>query len=190
MASLSVCTIVKNEAEHLNEFLTNHASLADEFIIVDTGSSDNTKKIASSFPKVKLVDFVWNDDFSAARNESIEHATKDWILILDPDERIAKEDFERLRQACETKKAKVFVLTQINYANSSNSTNPPNSPNSQEESLKNGQPILTPRLFKNHENIIFHFRAHESIEKSVNQQNLPVAFLNVLIHHYGFKENT
>ena len=124
MASLSVCMIVKNEAEHLNEFLTNHASLADEFIIVDTGSSDNTKKIASSFPKVKLVDFVWNDDFSAARNESIEHATKDWILILDPDERIAKEDFERLRQACETKKAKVFVLTQINYANSSNSTNP------------------------------------------------------------------
>lgn len=89
---LSLCMIVKNEEQNLRECLTKANLLIDEIIIVDTGSADNTKKIASKFTD-KVYDFKWCNDFSAARNFSISKATNDWILVLDADEFI--ESFEK-----------------------------------------------------------------------------------------------
>lgn len=85
MASISLCMIVKNEQKHLARCLTSVANAVDEIIIVDTGSQDDTKKIAGQFTN-KVFDFTWIDDFSAARNEAFSHATKDFILWLDADD--------------------------------------------------------------------------------------------------------
>ena len=82
--------IVKDEENYLEQCLSSAKGLADEIIIVDTGSKDKTKEIAKKF-NAKVFDFKWNDDFSAARNESLKHATKDWILVLDADESLSKE---------------------------------------------------------------------------------------------------
>ena len=69
--------------------------IADEIIIVDTGSTDNTKKIASKFTN-KIYDFRWCYDFSKARNFSFSKATKDYIMWLDADDVILQEDIEKV----------------------------------------------------------------------------------------------
>lgn len=89
---LSLCMIVKNEEQNLKKCLSKAKLLVDEIIIVDTGSIDNTKKIASEFTD-KVYEFKWCNDFSIARNFSISKATNDWILVLDADEII--ESFEK-----------------------------------------------------------------------------------------------
>ncbi|HIG95637.1 TPA: glycosyltransferase family 2 protein, partial [Candidatus Woesearchaeota archaeon] len=92
---LSLCMIVKDEERFLSACLESVRGLVDEAIIVDTGSSDKTKEIARGFVDQiggKLLDFVWADNFSAARNESLKYATGDWILVLDADEVIAHRD--------------------------------------------------------------------------------------------------
>jgi hypothetical protein len=77
--------ILKNEEENLKNCLSKVANFVDEIIVVDTGSNDNTKIIASEFTD-KIYDFKWCNDFSKARNFSISKATNDWIIILDADE--------------------------------------------------------------------------------------------------------
>ena len=73
---LSICMIVKNEEEALPKCLSSIQGLADELIVVDTGSTDRTVKIVQSF-EGKVYYFAWNDNFSDARNESLKHATGD-----------------------------------------------------------------------------------------------------------------
>src|SRR3989344_1140212 len=95
--TISLCMIAKNEEKNIAECLNSVKDVADEIIIVDTGSTDKTKKIAEKF-NANIVGFKWADDFSAARNESLKHATKDWILVLDCDEVIAREDLPKIRE--------------------------------------------------------------------------------------------
>ena len=80
MAGLSVSMIVKNESENLAEALASFAPFADEIIVVDTGSSDNTKEIAAQFTS-KVYDFDWIDDFSAARNFAMSKAAKSYQTL-------------------------------------------------------------------------------------------------------------
>jgi hypothetical protein len=77
--------IVKNEEDNLKSCLSQLVNFVDEIIIVDTGSNDSTKAIASKFTD-KIYDFKWCSDFSKARNFSISKASNDWILVLDADE--------------------------------------------------------------------------------------------------------
>lgn len=87
--------IVRNEEEHLQECLNSVCDIVDEIIIVDTGSTDQTKEIASSFTS-KIYDFPWMDDFAAARNYSFEQATKDFIMWLDADDYLSSVDRNKL----------------------------------------------------------------------------------------------
>lgn len=95
MTTISLCMIVKDEEETLGRCLESVKDIADEIIIVDTGSKDRTKEIAQSY-KARIFDFLWVDDFSAARNYSFEQATKDYILWLDADDVILPEDRTKL----------------------------------------------------------------------------------------------
>jgi glycosyltransferase involved in cell wall biosynthesis len=88
---LSLCMIVKNEENVLARCLDSVKTLVDEMIIVDTGSTDKTKQIALQYTD-KVFDFGWTNDFAAARNESIRHATGKWILVLDADEYVQEHD--------------------------------------------------------------------------------------------------
>lgn len=84
-ARVSLCMIVRDEAENLPRCLEAAAPYHDELCIVDTGSTDDTVAIAESYgARVKRIE--WPDDFAVARNVSLEMATGDWILVLDADE--------------------------------------------------------------------------------------------------------
>lgn len=88
--------IVKNEEKVLARCLESVKSMVDEMIIVDTGSTDGTKKAAARFTD-KIYDFVWCNDFSAARNFAFSKAGCDYIMWLDADDVMRKEDAEKLR---------------------------------------------------------------------------------------------
>lgn len=101
MITISVCMIVKNEEDVLARCLDCARRFADEIIVVDTGSTDKTKEIAKDFTE-NVYDFVWTDDFSAARNESFLHATKDYCLWLDADDILEESEIEKLLRLKET----------------------------------------------------------------------------------------
>lgn len=85
--TLSVVMIVRDEAEMAPGFLEAARGLWDELVVVDTGSTDATvERFAAA--GAKLVHFPWVGDFAAARNESLAHATGDFVLVLDADERV------------------------------------------------------------------------------------------------------
>lgn len=94
--TLSACMIVKNEAHQLAEALACLQPFVDEIVVVDTGSCDDSKAVARSFTP-HVIDFEWCDDFAAARNISLEHASCDYILWVDADDRIDEVSQERLR---------------------------------------------------------------------------------------------
>ncbi len=94
MITISLCMIVKNEEAILARCLDSIVDLMDEIIIVDTGSTDRTKEIASKYTD-KIYDFTWTSDFSEARNFSFSKATMDYIYTADADEILDNENHKR-----------------------------------------------------------------------------------------------
>ena len=95
MHPISVCIIAKNEEKRIEKCLSSIKPYGFEIVVVDTGSTDRTKEIAGKYAD-RVLDFVWCDDFSAARNFSLRAASNNWIFMLDCDEWIKKIDVEEL----------------------------------------------------------------------------------------------
>jgi glycosyltransferase involved in cell wall biosynthesis len=96
MESISACLIVKNEEAVLYRCLESLSPWVDEVIIVDTGSTDRTLEIAKKYTS-KVLTFAWCDNFSAARNYSLEQASGTWILWVDADDIIPEDTGIKLR---------------------------------------------------------------------------------------------
>lgn len=88
--AISLCMIAKNEAATLGQALASVKDVVSEIIVVDTGSTDDTVTIAESHG-AKVHFFPWVNDFAAARNVSLAHATGDWVLVIDADEILQPE---------------------------------------------------------------------------------------------------
>ena len=95
MHPISVCIIAKNEESRIEQCLSSIKPYGFEIVVVDTGSTDRTKEIAGRYAD-KVLDFVWCDDFSAARNFSLQEASNNWIFMIDCDETIKEIDVEEL----------------------------------------------------------------------------------------------
>ncbi len=91
MITISLCVIVRNEEEVLARCLSSVGGIADEIIVVDTGSTDRTKEVAGQFTS-KIYDFAWIDHFAAARNFAFGKATQEYICWLDADDVIEEPD--------------------------------------------------------------------------------------------------
>ena len=115
MITISLCMIVKNEEKILARCLDSVAMLADEIIIVDTGSTDATKEIAGRYTE-HVYDFQWIDDFSAARNFAFSKASMEYIYSADADEVLSAENREKFRLLKETLLPEIEIV-QMKYAN-------------------------------------------------------------------------
>ena len=183
--TISLCMIAKNEEKWLEQCLNSVKDIVDEIIVVDTGSTDRTKEIAKKF-NAKIFDFKWVDDFSAARNESIRHATKDWILVLDADEVLDEEGLKAIKELVNDKENDAFLFLQKNYTNGHSIAGFVN-----EEHKTNGKTYagwygsFIARLFRNKKGYEFQGTVHELVEPSIEEKNGKVAAANVQIHHYG-----
>ena len=88
MPTVTLCLIARNEERFLPDCLASVRGVVDEIVVVDTGSTDRTAKIARK-AGAKVIEAPWTDDFAAARNAALSRATGDFILQLDADERLA-----------------------------------------------------------------------------------------------------
>lgn len=118
MQPFSVCVIMKNEEKHIDSFLsaiTKHmANCPYELVLVDTGSADKTLEIAKKYTD-NIFHFTWINDFSAARNFSLEKASHDWILVLDCDEYIVDVDVRGFQAIMDSYPNDIGMLSRKNH---------------------------------------------------------------------------
>ena len=115
MITISICMIVKNEEQVLARCLDSIKDLAEEIIIIDTGSTDATKQIAAGYTD-KIYDFTWIHDFSAARNYSFSIATMDYIYVADADEVLDEANRQRFLLLKQNLLPEIEIV-QMQYAN-------------------------------------------------------------------------
>ena len=96
MVKVSACVIVRNEEKNIGRWLENMKQIADEWIVVDTGSEDRTIELADQ-GGAAVYSFPWRNDFAAAKNYALEQARGQWILFLDADEYFSHESLARIR---------------------------------------------------------------------------------------------
>ncbi len=113
MKPFSICMIAKNEEKNIARCLDSVKDFDCEIIVVDTGSTDRTKEIAAQYTS-KIFDFVWVDDFSAARNFSLSKASYDWVLVLDCDEWVEEANPDEFMALARTYPAYIGRLTRKN----------------------------------------------------------------------------
>ena len=186
--SLSLAMIVKNEEQYLAKCLMSVKPIANEMIVVDTGSNDRTKGIAKAFG-AKVFDIEWTDDFSAARNVALSKASGDWIFVMDADEVISEQDyhffFDLLRKTGVPRKA--FLLNTRNYTNVVGLEGfTVNDEQYYKESAGVGWvPSKKVRLFPRNESIRFENPVHELVEPSIQRKGFEIVYADIPVHHYG-----
>ena len=169
---LSLCMIVRDEQEMLPDFLTSVTGLWDEFIAVDTGSTDRTAEILTA-AGAQVISYTWNDDFAAARNASLAPATGRWIMFLDADERVTPRLAEQIRALLADDQAGAATVMMRNE-------------------IPGGSHRLAPllRLFRSDPGIRFEHRIHEdpsiSVQVMLQREGLAMHHLDGVVDHLGY----
>lgn len=186
--TLSVCMIVRNEEAYLGACLSSIKQLADEIVVVDTGSDDRTIEIAHMFG-ARVYEYKWNDDFSAARNCSLAKAKGDWILILDADETISANDHKKLSHSFQNTSPKdsiAFLMTTRNYTEKRSSAGWIKNDYEYNEIKADGWvPTYKVRLFPNHHDIHFVYAVHEMVDPVLEEKGFHFEKCPVPVHHFG-----
>ncbi len=150
MITISVCMIVKNEEKVLARCLDCLKNIADEIVIVDTGSTDNTKEIAGGYTD-RIYDFEWVDDFAKARNFAFSLCTKDYIYSADADEIIDEKNIEEFKKIKQVLLPEIDVVQMI-YKNQL-----------EYNTTYNYDSELRPKLYKRVRNFVWEGSVHEAV---------------------------
>ena len=184
--SVSVCMIARDEEAFIGEALRSVKDLADELIVVDTGSQDGTA-VEARRCGAKVYATAWTNDFSEARNVALAKATKEWILVLDADEAIASADHERIRALASDAHESAFLFEQRTYVD--DSAGPCTEPVKRSDDMARGRDSCFSdtqiRLFRNDRAIRYECEIHESVEASLLMTGARLGESGIVIHHYG-----
>ena len=172
--NISACVITKDEEKNIDRCLESIKNIVDEIIIVDTGSNDNTVNVAKRYSN-KIFHYVWEDDFSKARNFAIEKANGDYILFLDADEYL--DCYFDLKESLKNEELfKDAYLIKIKNID-------------KDEKNKLIDEFLAIRLFKNDINIRYQGTIHEQLI-NLNGNNLSISYIDKLnIYHTGYSSS-
>ena len=163
MAKLSLVMIVKNESKSIERCLESVKNVVDEMIVVDTGSTDNTKELALSHG-AKLYDFPWINDFSAARNFALNKASGEWNLVLDADEYLLEGTKSAIDEFINHNDAigRIKIINKFSYANE----------------VRHSNKFIS-RLFP--KGVFFEGKIHEQLVS-----DLPRINTNIEVYHEGY----
>jgi tetratricopeptide (TPR) repeat protein len=165
---LSIVMIAKNEESHLPRCLDSVINLADEVVMVDTGSTDKTMDIAES-RGAKVVREKWQEDFAKARNRSIDEAQGRWLLWLDADDVVAVGEHDRIRNlVAKNENAAYAFIIENEYEG------------------RKGQAFRQVRLFPAGKGVRFEGAVHESLSPSLNKAGIPILQNDIRILHTGY----
>ncbi|GIM46473.1 hypothetical protein DNHGIG_20220 [Collibacillus ludicampi] len=172
--TLSVCIICKNEEEYLPSLLEKVQLFANEIIFVDTGSTDTSVEVAKQYG-AKVFIWEWSNDFSAARNKALQHATGEWVLFLDCDDELSEDTIRNIRGFIQSSSAEGCYVRYENVVDVEG----------QQETIIDHK--LT--LFRNRSTYRFREPIHETIEESMSEtvDLLQIPVSNITIKHQGYK---
>lgn len=179
---ISAVMIVRDEEHCIGSCIASIYRHVDEIIVVDTGSKDATRRIAESAgAKVKVFDFEWCDDFSAARNFANSKATGAWLFSVDADEELEGLDKLDLRPF------HCYRIKTRNYTRNPFFTSV--TLNTEEDKRAQGIgwfPSTKIRIWPNDPRICFEYPVHEVVENSVYHLGMQIVEDDrVIVHHYG-----
>ncbi len=172
MLPISVCMIAKNEEANVQKCLAPLKKLGFELVIADTGSTDHTRDLILKYTD-RLYHFEWINDFSAARNFSIDKASHNWILVIDFDEYLQEANLPALISFTQNHKREIGTITRNNPC-----------------SLLSGQSsVMTEQVAR-----LFH-RKYSSYRGIIHEQVLPIdgsspVYRPVALsfYHHGYEE--
>lgn len=171
--SLSICIIAKNEEYNLKRCIGSVSDIADEIVLVDTGSTDNTISLAEKLG-ASVFTHKWNNDFAEAKNVALDYCTKDWVFVIDADEELEKGHSKALKNLLkETKKEAIHMRLNNIIGNEVINENP------------------TLRIFKNRKEYRYSSKLHEQIYSSIEKVVGENGFENTdfILNHYGYDHN-
>jgi len=111
--------VVRNEEKLIAQAICSVKPIVDEIVVVDTGSTDQTRLIAKRLG-AKVVKHKWKNSDGEARNVYLRHAGGKWILVLDADERVSAIDLPRLRKLTQNKNVAAYIMPMRNYTRTHN----------------------------------------------------------------------
>lgn len=167
---ISLCMIVRNEEQHLEKCLTSVKAVVDEICVVDTGSTDGTVEIAEAHG-ARVISRPWDDDFSAARNASLDMASGDWVLHLDADEELSEKAIEMIPALVKRGRAAGYILPVDSYVPSGLSR------------------AYCLRLFQRIGGVKYRGRIHEDIGPAIRSLGETLTIAEAPIYHYGYRED-
>jgi glycosyltransferase involved in cell wall biosynthesis len=164
---LSVALIVRDAEPALAETLASIQDVADEIVVLDTGSTDASREVAAQF-QARVLPFPWDDDFAAARNACLDNVTGDWVLWLDAGERLSPSDAAGLREFVDReadKKTAYAMLVQVPARDADETT----------------EQVARIRLVPRRPGIAFSGRVRESLLETLGQQSIQLDGLSYRI---------
>jgi GT2 family glycosyltransferase/tetratricopeptide (TPR) repeat protein len=170
---LSLCMIVRDNVRTLGPCLASIRPWVDEMIVVDTGSQDNTRDLARSHG-AQVFEFPWCDSFAAARNESLRHATGDWIFWMDSDDVIDADNGRKLRELSCRKTAALGFIMKVRCP-----------PRADGDSFAADTLVDHVKMFRNHPSIRFTGRIHEQILPAIRRLGGDVDWTDITVSHAG-----
>ncbi|KPJ62089.1 MAG: hypothetical protein AMJ42_00145 [Deltaproteobacteria bacterium DG_8] len=182
---ISLCMVMRDEDEEVKGFFNLVAPWVDDIIVVHTGSSSESVKVAKDF-KAKVVYQPWEEDYSKVRNVSLQHASCEWILVLDADEYINRDGFSYFRSLISSKDYEGFRFIQRNYTNNPSLSwwVPCSDRIKQAWNCCGWIPSYPVKLFRNHEEILFEGIIGEVVDRSIYRRGVKIGKANTLIHHF------
>jgi tetratricopeptide (TPR) repeat protein len=179
MPSIALCMIVRDEEAMLAQCLASAQGAVHDTVVVDTGSRDNTKRIAAA-AGARVFDFGWCDDFAAARNEALRHARADWVLVLDADERLTPAGPQALRAAVAAAKFDCGMLRLHDAARVDANLEDVVSGRERQAEVQ-----LVPRLLRRAGDLAYVDPIHENVVPWLRRRGMKIAGVNVDIVHLG-----
>ncbi|NMP21342.1 glycosyltransferase family 2 protein [Sulfobacillus harzensis] len=166
---LTVSMIVKNEERFLPECLASVKDVADEIIVVDTGSTDRTVEIAQSFG-ARVIEIEWPNDFAKARNVGLDAVKTPWVLVMDADEELVRDDVPVLEAAISKPLGDAYNIRIVSVMDRADQIS---------ESYVS-------RLFRSHPDVRYEGKIHEQIFQSLTRANMRLVALNLRLLHKGY----
>jgi glycosyltransferase involved in cell wall biosynthesis len=166
---LSLCMIVRNEAANLPACLDSVAGLADDIVVVDTGSTDDTRDLARA-RGARVIEAPWTGDFGAARNLVLAEARGAWILVLDADETLPPASRIRIHELIGNEPKSAYNLVQKN----------------QLATAGTHVSVHIVRLFPRHPQVRFERPIHEQVNTSLERQGIPIIDTDIVFEHSGY----
>jgi glycosyltransferase involved in cell wall biosynthesis len=175
---LSLCMIVRDNEKTIRPCIESILPWVDEVVVVDTGSKDQTPAIVQSFG-AKLSFFEWADDFSAARNESIDRANGEWIFWMDSDDTINAECGRKLRILADS----VHADSTMGYVMQVRC------PSSRDNGIAEFTVVDHVKMFRNRPDLRFEGRIHEQVLMPIRAIGGEVSWTDIWVEHSGSEQS-